>query len=168
MLQSQDVQTFLLEKSRIVDNMKLVVENTFGGKNSGGNFKILGLKCQSPGKEAKDEKKKSEETLGIKEEIKEVGKTCMDTMDGMESDKSKIYCIESCPELEDRVKVVGIGLFTLDSSVCTAAKFFYKGKEEYNNKNFGIVRLPNKTKIDGAIPPYVFTFDNSIVKTEVK
>lgn len=51
-------------------------------------------------------------------------------MDGMESESAKVSCLEDCPEVESKVKEASPGSFTLDSSVCTAAKIFYKGKPE--------------------------------------
>lgn len=56
----------------------------------------------------------------------------------------------------------------MDSSVCVAAKVFYKGKEEEIQKDFGVVRVPNKTRVNGTIPPYVFKFDNGLVKLTIK
>lgn len=45
LIQEEGPQTFGLEKTKILDSIKLSIESTFGGKNAGGQFKIMGVRC---------------------------------------------------------------------------------------------------------------------------
>jgi len=56
----------------------------------------------------------------------------------------------------------------MDSSPCVAAKDFYKGKDEETQKEFGIVRVTNRVKVNGSVPPYCFKFDNGLCKVAKK
>jgi len=85
-------------------------------------------------------------------------------MDNMVSDKAIITCLDGCPVKETDVTKVGDQYYTMDSVVCTAAKLFYEGKEEALQKSFGIIRVKNNNKVNGDIPPYVYSFDNSLLK----
>lgn len=68
--------------------------------------------------------------MGKVEVVKSSAKTCDDTLDAMESDKTKITCLADCAEEEDKIKKVGADGFTMDSPPCIAAKIYYKGKDE--------------------------------------
>lgn len=107
-----------------MDKLKISIENTFGGNNAGGNFQIKGVRCDDPSAKEKAEKKKKMEAMGTKEVIKSSAKTCEDSLDNMESDKTKVSCLEDCAVKESAYTEVSDGLFTMDSSVCVAAKKF--------------------------------------------
>lgn len=125
----------------------------------------MGVKCDDPYEAVKKEKIEKDVALNVKEVIKPVIKSCDDSIE-MESDRMKISCLESCPIILADVKhTTGLN-FTMTSKVCVAAQVYYKGKVEAKHKDFGIVRIKNEEVIDGETPPFLFTFDGSIVKEE--
>jgi len=73
-------------------------------------------------------------------------------MDAMDSDFTIVSCLEPCPEDETKIKALGEG-YTMQSLVCVAAKIFYKNKDEYNQKEYGVRRLINKEMLNGSVPP---------------
>jgi len=124
MIQDEEKQTFQLKKTRALDKIKLSIDNTFGGKNAGGNFVIMGVRCDDPFAAEKEEKKKKAAAMGQTEILKSQAKSCEDTMDTMESEKAKITCLTDCADKETSYTEVGEGLYTMDSAVCVAAKKF--------------------------------------------
>lgn len=163
-IQDEAPQTFKLKKTTTLNHIKLSIENTFGGKNAGGQFKIMGVRCDDPNAKKQAEAKKQLDALAIKEKLKPQVKSCTDSMDNMVSDKSIVVCLPGCTVNENDVTKVGEQNYTMDSAVCTAAKLFYEGKDEANGKNFGVIRVKNDKKINGETPPYVYTFDSSLTK----
>lgn len=153
LIQDEEPQIFQLEKTRSLNHIKLAIENTFGGKNASGQFKIMGVRCEDPFAKEKADKKSKKEAMGQTEVIKSQSKSCEDTLDNMESDKGKITCLEDCAVKESSYTQVGEGNFTMDSAVCVAAKVFYKGKDEETQKDFGITRSTNSVKVNGSVPP---------------
>lgn len=127
----------------------------------------MGVRCDDPFAKEKADKAAKKEAMGQVDVIKSQAKSCEDTMDNMESDKAKVECLQDCAVKESACTEVSDGLFTMDSAVCVCAKKFYKGKDEETQKEFGIARIANSTKVNGSVPPYVFKFDNGLVK-EVK
>jgi len=124
LIQDEEKQTFQLTKTKALKSVKLAIESTFGGKNAGGNFVVMGVRCDDPKAEEKAEKAAKMEAMGQKEVIKAQAKSCEDTMDNMESDKAKITCLQDCAVKETSFTEVGEGQFTMDSAVCVAAKKF--------------------------------------------
>lgn len=163
-----DPQTFVLREPMNTKKIKFVIENTNGGPNIGGNFKLLGFKCSNPDDDAKEEKKRQEAKTGIKEQTKQSANGCDDTADSMTTDDMIVDCVEQCDLNPDKVVEIDDGIYRMDSSICIAAKLFYKGKPEANLKKFGIKRVKNEKKLpDGSKPNYGFTFDIGITKPAV-
>lgn len=167
LIQDADLpQTFIFKETASVSKVKISIESTFGGKNSGGNFSIMGVRCADPDAAAKAVKEQESAALGTKEVIKPVIKSCSDSIE-MESDKMLISCLESCPIVDADFKQVN-GKFTMSSKVCVAAQVFFKDKPEAKHKDFGIIRVKNEDKVGDETPPFLFTFDSSLVKVEKK
>lgn len=91
--------------------------------------------------------------MNLKEDIKTQTKSCTDSMDNMVSDKAKVACLEDCAIKETDITEVGSDGFTMDSAVCVAFKKAFKGKDDENKKEFGVIRVINTEKVNGSIPP---------------
>lgn len=121
-LQDTKPQTFELKRTSAEHSIKLSVENTFGGRNAGGNFTIIGVKCENPMAKKLALEKAKLAAMGVKAILKAQAKNCTDTMDSMTSDKAKITCLEDCQIQESAITEIEDGYFTMDSAVCIAAK----------------------------------------------
>jgi len=91
--------------------------------------------------------------MGIKEKLKAQSKSCEDSLDSMTVNEMKVTCLEDCAIDESFIYEAEEGKYTMDSPVCQAAKKFYTGKEEFTNKDFGVVRMKNDKKVNGSVPP---------------
>jgi len=109
LIQDEEKQTFQLKQTRSLDKIKLAIESTFGGKNAGGQFKIMGVRCEDPFAKEKADKKAKSEAMGLTEVLKSQAKSCDDTLDNMESEKIKISCLQDCAVKESGFTLVSEG-----------------------------------------------------------
>lgn len=153
-IQNKDPQTFKIVKPVETKQIVLTVKNTYGGQNAGGNFKVYGIGCTDLDYEAFQATEKERIDFGISKIIPETNKGCIDTMDSLTGYESIIKCVENCDINEELVFEISPGNYALNSSPCIAAKLFYKGKPEANEKLFGIRRnLNDVTLPNGNKPP---------------
>jgi len=153
LLLDKDPQEFVLRQPYSTKKLKVVLENTNGGTNLGANISMMGFKCINLAEEEKLKIEEENKKLGSNEKPKEVKSGCNDTLDSMTSDEQIVSCAETCELNPDKVVEVDQGYYKMDSSVCIAAKLFYKGKPEANQKSFGVKRVKNDKRLpDGSKP----------------
>lgn len=89
--------------------IKIVLENTNGGPNLGGNIGMFGFKCINLEEEEKLKKQEENKKLGVVEKPKEAKLGCNDTLDSMTSDEQIITCAESCELNPDKIVEIDQG-----------------------------------------------------------
>lgn len=155
LIQDEEPQTFQLTKTKALDKIKLAIESTFGGKNAGGQIKVMGVRCEDPFAKEKQDKKDKDAAMGKEEVIKAQAKNCEDTMDSMESEKGIVDCLEDCAVKDADITEVSPGVYTTNSAICQAMTHFSKGKEFEGSKQLGVLKIPNTEgkQINGSKPP---------------
>jgi len=156
-------------RTKPLDQIKIEVVSIGGGDNISNQFRVYGVMCKDPLIDAKERELKVRNELGLRKQLpKEVSFYCNDDLSTMTSEFKNINCIEPCtynteivpPDFVEPVT----GLFTMHSYPCVAAIYFYGEKA---GTKFGIARKPNdKIEVNGTMPPFLFSFDASLVSTE--